>query len=82
MKRNQQPEVFRPKSGIELMHAISENRPCEFEGDGAIRAVAYLKARVEGDCVVSDSDKEGWKLVTPTQAIASNCRRWLRNQKS
>jgi hypothetical protein len=82
MKRNQQPEVFRPKSGIELMHAISENRPCEFEGNGAIRAVAYLQVRVDGTCVVSESDKEGWKIVTPTQAIASNCRRWLRNQKA
>jgi hypothetical protein len=82
MKRNQQPEVFRPKSGIELMHAISENRPCEFEGDGANRAVAYLKARVEGDCNVLDSGREGWQIVIPTQVIASNCRRWLRNQKA
>ena len=64
------------------MHAISENRPCEFEGDGAIRAVAYLKARVEGICEVMDSGREGWKIVIPTQTTASNCRRWLRNQKA
>jgi hypothetical protein len=81
MKRSQQPEVFRPKSGIDLMQAISENRPCEMPEVFARKAVTYLLARVDGDFSLLPSETEGCSLLVPSKKMSESCRRWLRNQK-